>query len=460
MHFKVLFMTLPTAPEAKHWSEHILVKMILIGFIILALMIPSVMIMELVQERANRKLEVTNEVSSKWGQIQTIAGPYISVPYLEEVKKPGMPSEWITQTLNYFPSTLDINGVLHPVVRKRSIFKVMLYESQLVMKGHFGAPDLQNAFISPDNIEWEKATMHLGITDLTGIGSQVNVKMGDTLMKMSAAIPVAIQFPNGLMTRIKGADITGSGFDFEISLSLKGSQGIFFTPVANHTTVKLQSTWPSPKFEGQFLPDTSTVTREGFEATWTILDINRQLSQQWTGSMPQHLSPSFPTRTRHTLDAAGGASSVMGVELLDTVDHYTKNERTVKYAFLLITLTFVIYFFSEVLKKQRVHPLQYGLVGASLVIFFILLLSFSEHIGFDAAYLVSALATILLITFYSRSIFTEKRNANLVGGLLLLQFGFIYIILQLEDFALLAGSITLFAIIALIMYLTRKVKWQ
>ena len=151
---------------------------------------------------------------------------------------------------------------------------------------------------------------------------------------------------------------------------------------------------------------------------------------------------------------------MFGVELLDTVDHYTKNERTVKYAFLLITLTFAVYFFCEVLKKQKVHPLQYGLVGAVLVIFFILLLSLSEHLGFDPAYFIAASATILLIAFYSRSIFSEKKYATVAGGLLAVLFGFIYIILQLEDYALLAGSLALFVIIAFIMYLTRKVKWS
>lgn len=446
-------------PGSKHWSESILLKVVMIGVIIIALMIPSVMITELVRERAERKHEVTNEVSSKWGQIQTMAGPYISVPYLEEVKKPDLESEWVSQRLNYFPATLDITGELVPVVRKRSIFKVILYESELLLKGHFDSPDLQSLLIDPENIDWEKATIHLGITDLNGIGDRVNVKIGDTLLKMTTAIPVDIQFPNGLMTRINNSDIIQSGFDFEIKLSLKGSQGIYFTPVANHTTVQLSSSWPSPKFEGQFLPDSSVVEKNGFTANWTILDINRQISQQWTNESPQSISAPSPSHSRDIIGATAGTGSVLGVELLDTVDHYTKNERTVKYAFLLITLTFVIYFFCEVLKKEKVHPLQYGLVGAALVIFFILLLSFSEHIGFDAAYLISSLATVTLITVYSRSIFTQKRNAGLVGILLLLQFGFIYIILQLEDFALLAGSIALFVILALIMYLTRKVKW-
>ncbi len=216
---------------------------------------------------------------------------------------------------------------------------------------------------------------------------------------------------------------------------------------------------PGIDFRVPGLKRSSQVNIIGFEAEWTILDINRQISQQWTESNPQAFQNVNPVRYADSYESAANTKPVFGVELLNTVDHYTKNERTVKYAFLLITLTFAVYFFCEVLKKQKVHPLQYGLVGAALVIFFILLLSLSEHIGFDPAYGVASVATILLITLYSRSIFSEKKYAMVAGGLLVVLFGFIYIILQLEDYALLAGSIALFVIIALIMYLTRKVKW-
>jgi inner membrane protein len=278
---------------------------------------------------------------------------------------------------------------------------------------------------------------------------------------MTAAVPAALQLPGGLMCNLPDGIAGKEKTDFRIHLSLKGSQGIYFSPVAANNKVSLTSTWPSPKFEGQFLPDTSSISAEGFTAEWSILDINRQISQQWTDANPQSFQNVNPGRYE---DGGSFASSntgkpVFGVELIDTVDHYTKNARTVKYAFLLITLTFAVYFFCEVLKKQKVHPLQYGLVGAALVIFFILLLSLSEHLGFDPAYMVAASATILLITMYSRSIFSEKKYAMLAGSLLAALFGFIYIILQLEDYALLAGSLALFVIIAIIMYLTRKVKW-
>jgi inner membrane protein len=447
--------------EKKHWTENVLVKVILIGFLILALMIPSVMINELVRERSSRKMEVTHEVSSKWGLLQTITGPYIVIPYLEEVKYTNQTSEWREQKFFYFPQVLEIDGDMTPVIRKRSIFEVMLYESKINMRGHFSFPDLHALKITPDKVMWEKARLHLSLTDLSGIGASVNLEIGETLIPMTAAVPAGLQLPTGLMCNLPDGVTQNEKMDFQIALSLKGSQGLYFSPVAGKNKVKLVSTWPSPKFEGQFLPDTSTITTDGFEAEWTILDINRQITQEWTDSNPQTFQNVNPIRYDQSTayENSSTAKPVFGVELLDTVDHYTKNQRTVKYAFLLITLTFAVYFFCEVLKKQKVHPLQYGLVGVALVIFFILLLSLSEHLGFDPAYGIAATATILLIALYSRSIFSEKKYALVTGSLLFALFGFIYIILQLEDYALLAGSIALFMIIALIMYLTRKVRW-
>ncbi len=448
--------------EGKKWTDNVLVKVIIIGFLILVLMIPSMMINELVRERSSRKNEVTNEVSSKWGQLQTVIGPYIVIPYMEEVKYANQLSEWKEQRLFYFPQTLEINGKINPAVKKRSIFKVMLYESDLNIQGSFSYPDLNALKIDADKVLWDKASLYLSITDLSGIGARVNLQLGDTLIPMTAAVPVGLQLPSGLMCNLPDDVAKNEKLDFTILLSLKGSQGIYFSPVGGSNKVKLTSSWPSPKFEGQFLPDTSTTSAKGFNAEWNILDINRQIAQQWTENNPQVFQNVNPNRYTdpYMYDNTSNNKPVFGVELLDTVDHYTKNARTVKYAFLLITLTFAVYFFCEVLKKQKVHPLQYGLVGAALVIFFILLLSLSEHLGFDPAYFIAASATILLITLYSRSIFSEKKYAMVAGGLLVVLFGFIYIILQLEDYALLAGSLALFVIIALIMYLTRKVKWS
>jgi inner membrane protein len=377
-------------PPPKSWTDHIIVKVALIGFIILVLMIPGVMIQELVRERAQRMRMVTNEVSSKWGQVQTLAGPYISIPYYEEIKKADDKIEWIEKELHYFPKTLKVEGVLEPIIRKRSIFKVMLYQSDLKLSGHFDYPNLAALQISPEQVRWEKATVHLGISDLLGISKQVEIRMGDTLIPMTASSPLAIRFPNGLFCHLPQSKLTEAGFNFEIDLALKGSEALYVTPVANQTTMALVSTWPSPKFEGHFLPDSSEINANGFKAHWTVLDINRQLTQEWTDDVPQNLSAvskSYAPTTEYSTNGASATQTVLGVELLQTVDHYAKNERTVKYAFLLISLTFIVYFFFEILRKQKVHPLQYGLVGAAMVIFFILLLSLSEHLGFNTSYL-------------------------------------------------------------------------
>ncbi len=449
--------------QIKTWTDNVLIKVIIIGGLILVLMVPSLMINALVSERSSRKMQVTNEVSSKWGQLQTITGPYIEIPYLEEVKlNDKQPIQMVDHILYYFPDALETSGSLTPVVKKRSIYKVILYESNLEIHGSFKYPDLTALHIAADKILWDRATVHLSITDLSGISAQVNFETDDTIIPMTAATPLGINLTNGLMCHLPGVVAKHEKLDFRIKLNLKGSNGIFFSPVAGKNTLNISSSWPSPKFEGTFLPDTSTISDKGFNASWTILDINRQIAQQWTDANPQ----SFQNVSVYRYDDPTGYESsapktpVFGVELLDTVDQYTKIERTVKYAFLLITLTFAVYFFCEVLKKQKVHPMQYGLVGAALVIFFILLLSLSEYLGFDAAYLIASFSTITLISLYSRSIFSVKKFAGLVACMLILLFGFIYTILQLEDFALLAGSIALFGIIALIMYLTRKVNWS
>jgi inner membrane protein len=451
-------------PEPKRWTDNNLVKVGIIGFLILALMIPSFMIMALVRERSGRQWEVSQEVSSKWGQMQTMVGPYIAIPYMEEVKfnnNTGTVSEWRQFAFYYFPEKLSIHGTLDPFVKKRSIFNVLLYETDIELKCTFAKPDFASLQIDSSQLQWEKASLHLGVTDLTGIGSQVWAKVMNDSIIMTASAGQFTDMPGGLRCPVDASLLQSTPWDLSVAINLKGSQGIYFTPVAKANEVHLTSTWSSPKFTGRFLPDSSTITNKGFEANWNILDVNRPIAQQWTSQTPQHFQTVAASRhsTPYMVNESTTPSNAFGVELMATVDHYTKTERTVKYAILLISLTFAVYFFCEILKKQKVHPLQYGLIGAALVIFFILLLSFSEHIGFDMAYLASSAATIGLITLYSSSIFVSKQYAPLVGGMLVILFGFIYIILQLEDYALLAGSLGLFSIVALIMYLTRRVRW-
>ncbi|HHH54328.1 MAG TPA: cell envelope integrity protein CreD, partial [Bacteroidetes bacterium] len=229
--------------------------------------------------------------------------------------------------------------------------------------------------------------------------------------------------------------------DFSFDIKLQGSESIYFIPVGKTTTVALKSSWDSPSFQGRFVPDEREVSKDGFTANWKILDMNRNYPQQWEGN-------------KYNV-----SSSKFGVDLIKPVGEYQKNMRTVKYSLLIIVLIFLIYFFFEVLGKFRIHPIQYSFIGLALTLFFVLLLSISEQIGFDLAYLVSAAATTIMILIYSAALLKNRKQLLILTGFLITIYGFIYVVLQLEDFALLAGSIGLFVALFITMYYSRKIDW-
>ena len=229
--------------------------------------------------------------------------------------------------------------------------------------------------------------------------------------------------------------------EFSFSLRLNGSRDLQFIPVGRTTEVTLKSDWNVPSFSGAFLPDTREVTDNGFEASWKILDLNRGYPQAWIGN-------------KYNI-----YSSASGVNLLAGIEGYDKSMRSAKYALLVIALTFLVFFFVEVFNKKKIHPIQYILVGLAIVLFYALLISISEVAGFGLAYLISSVATLGLITLYSKSVLAHNRMAFIQGSILAFLYLFIYILLQLEDYALLIGSSLLFVILATIMYLSRKIDW-
>ncbi|MDO8897207.1 MAG: cell envelope integrity protein CreD, partial [Bacteroidales bacterium] len=229
--------------------------------------------------------------------------------------------------------------------------------------------------------------------------------------------------------------------DFSFKLSLKGSQKLYFTPLGKVTDIDITSSWVNPSFNGAFLPDPRDVSEDGFSAQWNVLHLNRNYPQQWAGSSYSVKESSF------------------GVDLLLPVDNYQKTYRTARYAILFIGFTFLVFFFIEVLKKVFIHPVQYILVGIALVVFFTLLLSISEYLRFNHAYIVSAIATLSLVAAYVKAIIKNLRLTGLIVGILFILYSFIYVILQLQDLALLIGSIGVFVILALVMYFSRKIDW-
>ncbi len=415
-------------------------KIFSVAFLVLILLIPTSMVQDLIRERQYRQEEAIREINSKWGNEQTISGPIISIPYLKVVMTDKKEMTKIKEFAHFLPENLKINGEILPEVRHRGIYESVLYKTNLDINGKFDLPDFSKLRVAPEDIIWQEAYMSFGISDLRGVNEKVVVSLNNQKVNMGPGIPNNDIFSSGISAPIQFEDSLNV-LNFKTSLSINGSNNLYFNPIGEETEVILTSKWPNPSFSGNFLPDTHHITKEGFDVNWKILQLNRNFPQQWMGN-------------QHTL-----FGSEFGLNLMLGVDQYQKNERSAKYAFMIIALSFLIFFFIEVINKKRIHPIQYLLVGFALIIFYTLLLSISEKASFTLAYLVSAIAVISLITIYVHSFFGQMKFTALLSGTLVILYGFVFVILQLEDFSLLVGSVGLFVVLATVMFATRKIDW-
>ena len=425
------------------WQRNgILLKSMMVGFLMLVLLIPTAFIQELVKERQDRQKQVIEEVSSKWASSQTVTGPFLLLPYIESQKDDKGKIVQIKRMIHYLPEQLNIDGKLLPEIRHRSIFKIVLYKSDLTIKGKFLPVNFTTLGIDPASVLWNEVRICFGISDNRGIAEQLELNWNNTAMPMEPGITTNTIATSGVSAVLNnGISLKESEQSFQLHLRLNGSERLYFTPLGKQTTVQLQSQWKDPAFDGKFLPVQSNVDEKGFKANWNILHFTRAIPQIWNEGKPEINENTF------------------GVQLLQGMDSYSKTMRTVKYAILFISLTFCLYFFIEILKRRSVHPLQYVLVGLALCVFYTLLLSVSEYLNFNLAYLIASAATIGLITAYTQSIFRNWGIAAAFFVFLTALYGFIYILIQLQDGALLFGSIGLFILLAIVMYYSRKIDW-
>ena len=437
--------------------DAITLKILLIGVLIVILIIPMFMIQNLISERENTAKEATTEVQQKWSGPQTIIGPVLTLSdtYQDEKGKNK------TGYINYLPDQLDITGDIETQELKRGLYEIIVYNSSLELKGKFISKDLLETNLSRD-IKWnENATLNLGVSDLRGICEQVALTWNGQKYNMEPGVnPNSIVY-TGTSIHLNVSDLLtpDKTIDFSVKLTTKGSASILFAPVGKTTNVALNSNCPTPSFSGAFLPSEREVTPNGFTSKWKVLEINRNFSQVLRSYQPDlsNYTPSNPIRPG---ELSIVSSSIFGVDLLFPVDHYQKSTRSAKYAFLIIVLTFVVCFFVEIVQKKNIYPLQYLLVGLALCLFYTLLVSTSEHISFTWAYLLSALATTTLISLYMVGILKIKKTAFTIGGLLVCLYTYIFFLIQLETYALLAGSIGLFVILAIVMYFSQKINWH
>lgn len=427
--------------KTKNWlSNSITLKLIIVAILTLLLLIPKEMIQSLIHEREVTRDRVVREISSKWGQEQTVTGPVLSLPYYYYQQTDDMVKKRIGY-LHVLPEKLDIKGDLIPNIRYRGIYKVIAYNSMLNVSGNFNLLNLSKHNINFDDIVWDDAILSIGIPDMIGINKIIDIKWNDSVYVCEPGITVKDIVKSGVSTKVLLDKENAKKYMFNLNLDINGSEGLFFVPLGKITDVNLQSTWDTPSFDGEFLPDERSISTEGFKARWNILNSNRNYPQSWKGK---------------TYDVN---YSKFGVKLLFPVDQYQKSMRSVKYAIMFIALTFIIFFFIEVINKKRVHPVQYLLIGIALCVFYSLLISLAEHLPFVQSYLIASISILLLITFYTYSVLKSVKFSILIATVLLVLYIFLYTILQLMDYSLLLGNIGLFIVLALIMIYSRKIDW-
>lgn len=452
-------------------KESVTIKLMSIGILVLILMIPSSWIESLIYERQSRAESVISEIASKWSGEQTITGPVLVIPFTKREKidkgKEGIEiREWEEQAF-FLPEQLNVESKVEPQILHRGIFEAAVYESQISVSSEFSKPDFEKLGVEQEDVLWKDAHLIMGITDLRGISKNPALMLGsitlpceptsqiglsvlynrpatdayDNSTAVAPAYPPSTAFENGVIADLNWEKADDFSKAVSIKLGLKGSTLLYFVPVGKTTHVKVEGPWASPSFAGNFLPSNRDVSETGFKASWDVLHYNRSFSQQWVGE-------------GHKI-----SGSEFGVKLLIPVDQYKKSMRTAKYSKLIILLTFIALFMVEILRKVRIHPFQYILVGAALTIYYSLLLSFSEHVGYNWAYLVASSATVILVSLYSITFLDSKKLVVIFSSLMTFFYTFIFVIIQLQDYSLLLGSIGLFLIIGLIMYASKNIRW-
>ncbi|MEP6844536.1 MAG: cell envelope integrity protein CreD, partial [Panacibacter sp.] len=410
-------------------SNKTLIKGIITGVLILVLLIPTYFISDLVTERQERKEKIINEASNSWAGNQFLSGPYLFIPY-----KNG------SQHITVLPENIDVKGNITAEDRQRSIYKVLLYKSVINGKGNFVFKLPKDA--DTGNLQLSDAKLCFGISDFKGIEDKIIINFNNTDYELSPGLPTTDVDSSGLSAPVvlTETDIK-STIAFTYSMKIKGSGRLHFIPAAGNSSFALQSTWPSPSFDGNTIPNEHQVNDSGFTARWIFNKAN------------------LPFTTVLHDGATIKNKSDFGVSILQPVDDYAKTTRCIKYAIMFIGLTFALFFIVEIMQKKPVHPVQYVLVGLALVIFYSLLLSISEFIHFDYAYLIAAVATVTMISLYAKSHFKTAKTAALFASVLGSLYAFNYVLISLEDTALLVGSVALFIVLAIVMYASTKVNW-
>lgn len=430
-------------------------KILMVGLLTLVLLIPLQYVKSLIFERSVRQKEVVAEINQKWGGSVYFYGPILKVPYntYEETNLVDAKTKQVTvqrtrytEYAYFFPEDLRANLEVNvdPDGKKRSIFKSIVYTSIMDFKGSYKMPDFRTKKITEEDIQWDKASIIVRTNNIKGIKGAVNINLGGHKYALE---PVAGNSNRDTVSTLESnsfniKDLAAKGrTEFNIKISHNGSEIVKIAPIGKQTQAAMTSNWHSPSFKGNFLPESKTITNDGFSANWNISYLNRPFTQNRFGSLPD--------LSEYTFDTG----------FIMPVDQYQQSERAAKYGFLVIGLTFLVFFLIQTISKISIHIFQYTMIGLALIMFYTLLISITEHSSFLIGYLVAGASVVVMIGLYSRSIMKNIKFPAFIALSLTALYTFIYVIIQLEDYALLVGSIGLFLILGAVMYISRKIDW-
>lgn len=432
-------------PQNPNKNNQLMSKLLILAVLVAVSWTATMFVRGVIQEREGTQETTANEISEQWSRPQVIAGPVITIP----VEKTSITStgERVvnTTTLTLLPQKLSYESQVASQLLTRGVYDTPVYTTTINGSGNFDLKDIEIKSSSDTKILWDQAVVSVNVSDTRGISSMFDLTLNNSKYQMLPSSEFATLDKSGVHTNIK-IDPNQPNYIFSFEMPLKGSREISFLPLGEDTNVVVKSDWNAPSFTGEFLPEERSINESGFEATWKITSYGKSLPQYWVGNSS-------------AVDSDTLLSKAFGVGLYQEVDFYTMVDRSTKYSILFITLTFLTFFMYEVLSGLRIHPMQYLLVGMAIALFYLLLLSFVEVVGFLPAYLISTAAITTLITGYCFSVLKAKKRAFAIGGLLIALYAYLYILLQLEQLSLLFGSILLFGVLATVMYITRNLDW-
>lgn len=429
-----------------HWMHTVTGKVLGISALALLMTIPLLQVSSLVRERQQLQRTAVAQIAQGWGGEQVLGGPVLVVPTLRQVSgSENPPVRLRTGSESMLASTLTMDVAMAVQTRSYGIYSVPVFVSTVTMRAQFRAQDLAN-FRRGSAAAWQaaKAELRLPVGDLRGLREIVALRINGQPAHFDSSSDRLGPWPN-VVVPIDLDALGDQPVNVLITLRLAGTEALRLLPLGRSTDVTMRAAWPDPSFVGAALPLQHRIDAQGFSAHWHLLDLNRSYGQHWTGG-------STPMSKLLT-------ASSFGVRLYQPVDVYQRNVRAGKYGLLFIAMTFVAFFLFEVLKRLRVHPVQYLLVGAALATFYVVLLALSEQLGFGRAYAAAAVSVVVIVGGYAAAILRARRAGVLLGGVLALIYAMLYGLVAAEQYALLMGALVLLVTIALMMYLTRRIDW-